>query len=219
MALAVEDGRREDRRDRVVDAADERAVEGDADHGGQEALGDAVRHVHAVGLAPLRHDVAVADDDAGEVAARLQGPVRRVEGLAPEGARVVRALEVARLGSSRSPSRTRWPRRGGRHRGRPGRACGAPIRGRASRASRPGGRERGPRPGRGRGRGCSWARIVPHPVVPRDAPGRYFAAMRAAATLSALSIPNCAMASAACPATPLYDDTQAVPGLRAMSSQ
>ncbi len=73
----------------VVEAPDHAAIEGHADHARQEALGHAVRHVDARGLAPLRDDEARVHDDAGHGAARLHRADRVTEGLPAEGLVVV----------------------------------------------------------------------------------------------------------------------------------
>ena len=57
--------------DLVVDIANQAAVVSEAGDGGQEALGHAEGHVHALGLAPLGDEVAVAQHDAGDGAAGL----------------------------------------------------------------------------------------------------------------------------------------------------
>jgi hypothetical protein len=80
---------------RVGDRADEPPVDGEADGGGEEALGDAERHVHALRVAPLGHDVAAPHDDAGGGAAHRERAGGLAERLAAERL-VVRLREVAR---------------------------------------------------------------------------------------------------------------------------
>ena len=80
----------------IVDAADHAAVVGDAGHARQQALGDAVGHVHALRLAPFGDQNALVDDDAGQLAAildRTDGVAERFTAEAP----VVVELEVARV--------------------------------------------------------------------------------------------------------------------------
>jgi hypothetical protein len=81
--------------DAVVEAADEAAVVRQPDHGREEALRDAERHVDAPRVAPLGHHVAAAQDHAGGRAALGERAERLAVRLAPEGAEV-RLLEVAR---------------------------------------------------------------------------------------------------------------------------
>ena len=81
---------------RVPDAADQPAVDRQADSRRQEAFRDAERHVDALRLAPFSDDVAVADDQAGRLAPFPERPDAVAEGLAAEGL-VVGQLQVARL--------------------------------------------------------------------------------------------------------------------------
>jgi len=77
----------------IVEVADETVVEGESDHRREEALGDAERHVGPKGFAPLRDDVAVADDHTGGFAAGLEGSERVAVGFAGER-QVVGAPEI-----------------------------------------------------------------------------------------------------------------------------
>src|SRR5258708_3781907 len=55
----------------VADIVNQAALPRQTGERREEGLCHAVRHIHAVRLAPLRYDVAVADDEAGHAAARL----------------------------------------------------------------------------------------------------------------------------------------------------
>src|SRR5688572_9947185 len=80
----------------ILHASNEPSIERETHGRREKALGDAEGHVDAVGIAPLRHDVAVAQDDTGRIAARLERTDGFTVRLAGE-ALVVRGLEIARL--------------------------------------------------------------------------------------------------------------------------
>src|SRR6185312_11700792 len=68
-------------RNGIHHAADEAAVDRQTDHGGEEALGHAVRHINARRVAPFRYDVPFADDEPGRFTPNAERAYPRVERL------------------------------------------------------------------------------------------------------------------------------------------
>ena len=89
--------------DGVVETANEFSIVGDADHGREKALRHAVGHVDAIGFAPFRDDVAVAQDHPGGFATIGEWSDAIAIRLTPEGPVVIllhaaRVLDLARDG-------------------------------------------------------------------------------------------------------------------------
>src|SRR5207253_7475929 len=72
------------------------AVVREANRARQEAFGDAVRHIHALRLAPFGDQNALVDDDAGQITAVLDRTDGVSERFAAESSVVVK-LQVARV--------------------------------------------------------------------------------------------------------------------------
>src|SRR4051794_6114223 len=69
---------------RVIDAADETAIVRQADHDREHALRNAVGHIDAVRLAPLRNDVTLVNDKTSLIATFPDRTDRVSERLATE---------------------------------------------------------------------------------------------------------------------------------------